>query len=390
MARPSVSRLRCRECGEPLEVRADLSGRRPNPDAPTLLGRYEAFLPFALAGDVVSLGEGATPVLMASSLGRLLGLERLLFKLEILNPTGSWIDRGSVASVQRARELRFSRIGTVCTGQLGASTAAYAARAGMSCVVLFGADADRQALAASALHGARLIQVRGSYPQIQAASVRLARGGGVYFANADDPFRVEGQKTLAFELAEQCPGGPPDYVVLPARGPGDAAPLVKGFREWREAGRDSSAPRIITVRVANDAPEAASFRLLRLPRSPQGLDGAGPIVEQLVSPAPAKRMAPTLLDSSGHRTVVVNPCEVDAASSLLAEEEGLLVSTESAAAVAGLIRETRLGAIPADARVVVVITGRAEPTSFSDGRPPLATSLRGLAQALADPALATQ
>jgi threonine synthase len=125
IVRLSSRRERCPGCAISLEVRVDVTGARPDPTAPTLLGRYRAFLPFDSVDPTSSLGEGGTPLVPAASLGRLLGVERLFFKLETLNPTGSSADRASVAGIQRARELGFTRIGIVSDGSLGRSLAAY-------------------------------------------------------------------------------------------------------------------------------------------------------------------------------------------------------------------------------------------------------------------------
>lgn len=338
-SRLSAAHSRCRSCGGRLDVCRDVADARPDSGARTLLGRYRALLPFGDESPAISLGEGGTPLLAANSLGSLLGLGRLFFKLESRNPTGSSADRGSVAAVRRALDLGSGRVGVVATGGLAGSTAAYAARAGLGCVVLCPSPPVCPVDAASA-HGARCIQVGAPYEAVCAASLRAGPRSAVYFLNRDDPFRAEGHKTLAFEVAEQTPEGPPDYVVIATAGGTDAAALAKGFREWRRAGLADAEPEIVEVSRA-------------------GAD------------------------------LVVDEREVRAAQQLLAHEEGLSVSADGAAAFAGLIRAARAGRFPSDGRLVVVLTGhaRTESDAAELGKArPSHTTLRGLARALADPA----
>jgi len=337
-----VRRWLCRTCLKPAEVRGNVSLARPDVNASTLLGRYRAFLPFARIDPSASLGEGGTPLLAAASLGRLLGLEQLFFKLESLNPSGDWDDRGSAAGVQRAKELGCRAVGVVWDGFSQASLPAYAARAGLGCYILTAQDVPAHPSPPTTGFGQRLVHVRAPYDALRQASRGLDGVAGVYFVNPDDPFRAEGLKTLAFELAEQCPQGPPDCVVVGQRSARDLWTLLKGFREWREAGLGDLEPSVIVA---------------------GSIDGA-------------LREGPP------------NDREVEAARRLLAAEEGLSVSADSAAAFVGLVREARAGRIPSGARVILLVTGRdtVERTHCERSEePPIRTSLRGLGRVLADP-----
>ncbi len=284
----------------------------------------------------LSLGEGGTPLLEASRLGRLLGLKRLFFKLESRNPTGTIADRGSVAGVQRARELGFTRVGVVSIDRLAPSLAAYAARAGLGCSVLLPAPADEPIWHAVTAYGARAVQVDAPYSSLLAASARLGARARTYFVNADDPFRLEGVKTLAFEVAELCPGGPPEWLLVGLESGEEARAMSKGFQEWHRAGLSSTEPGLIAVH-----PDQVDER------------------------------------------------DVWTARGLLAAEEGLVVSSDSAAAFARLVGDVRAGTIGAGDRVVVVLSGLGPADRgqvAGAGSRPIETTLGRLAAVLGDPA----
>ena len=312
--------------------------------ATDLLTRYRAFLPYTAIDPALSLGEGATPLIRSISLGPLLGLEQLAFKLETANPTGSCLDRGSVAVIQRARESGHRRIGTLAADGLSRSLAAYAARAGMRCTVLCSGPGPPEALDALLAHSARVVEVSAPPAALDRAAPGLARRTGIVFVSPDDPFLAEGQKTLGLELAEQHPGGPPDLVVVAAETEHEPLALAKGFDDWRDAGLAIIGPAILRVQ-------------------------SGPCGED------------------ERWTVAADARDAESARRLLAEEEGLLVG--SGAALAGLIRAVRSGRVARSARIVVVLTDRRPapaPAPDRAGRGPIRSTLRDLPRALSDPA----
>jgi threonine synthase len=317
---------------------------RPDRAAPDLLTRYRAFLPYAAVDPSLSLGEGATPLVRSASLGPLLRLEHLEFKLETANPTGSWLDRGSVAAIQRARELGRRRVAAIGAGTLARSLAAYAARGGLRYTVLCSGPCAPDAFEALRAYGARVVEVSAPQAALDRAARGLERRTGLSFVHPEDPFLAEGQKTLGLELAELSPGGPPDVVVLAAETEHERLALAKGFGEWRAAGLALVAPAILRVRT-------------------------GPCAED------------------ERWTIAAETREAEAARRLLAEEEGLLVG--SGAALAGLVRAVRSGRVARDARIAVILTDRRPgPTAAPDraGRGPIRSTLRGLPRILSDPA----
>ena len=324
-----------------LELCADAPDAQPAPTAPTLLGRYRAFQPPIQANVPLSLGEGRTPLLESAALGPLLRLERLAFKLEAANPTGSWIDRGTVALVQRAREAGVRRVAVLAHGGLATSTARYAARAGLRTTIVAaeGPAADGPAAEGPAASldtglairaGARLIGVPARPRTLATALRRAAVATGTVLVNADDPVWAAGLRTLAFELVDTEPvdtelidadgGLAPDLVVIASRTGAEGPALAAGFRAWRQAGLLEREPAVLVVRHGSTS-------------TPNGL--------------------------------VVDSRDAGAACRLLVEEEGIAASPSSAAALAGVVRRARAGEIAPDARVVVVL---------DDARPSLSDS----------------
>jgi threonine synthase len=358
---------------------------RPDPTARELLRRYAAFLPFTTFTPSLSMGEGGTPLVRARHVGDLVGLPRLDFKIEGLNPTGSFKDRGTIAGVERALSLGFRRVGTVSTGNMAASVAAYAARAGLPCTVLVSEDVPVEKLGAVSIHGPRLLRVAGDYGELYFESLRLGRETGTYFVNSDDPFRVEGQKTLGLELMEQCGDEPPDVVAVPCSAGGNAAAIVNGMTEWVAAGLGRQVPRLLVVQAAGCAPIASAFS--RGETTPAPWPHVDTIAHAISNPSPpsGERVLRGLRGGERGWAVAVDDREIDAAQHLLAEEEGLFVQPDAAAAYAGVVAALKSKLLKPTMRVVTIMTGHGlkDPTAF-DRSPaqPECVRLEDLARAL--------
>jgi threonine synthase len=197
---------------------------------PALAARYADRLPLG-SGPVVSLGEGSTPLLPAPRLSKRLGVDAWL-KCEGANPTGSFKDRGMTVAVTKAVEDGARVLVCASTGNTAASAAAYGARAGLRVVVLHPEGAvARSKLAQAQAYGARVLAVRGSFEDAFAAARSLAERPGYALVNSLNPYRIEGQKTAAFEIAEEL-GSPPDVLALPFGGGGNTVAYARGFGEW--------------------------------------------------------------------------------------------------------------------------------------------------------------
>jgi threonine synthase len=292
-----------------------------------LADRYRDRLPLGDATAVVSLGEGSTPLLPAPRLSERLGVE-LWLKWEGSNPTGSFKDRGMTVAVSMALEEGAEAVVCASTGNTAASAAAYAARAGIPAVILqpAGAVALGKVAQARAL-GARLLEVRGSFEDALDAARELARRGTHALVNSLNPHRLEGQKTAAFELADEL-GGPPDVLALPYGGGGNTRAYALGFEEL-----GAGLPRLLAGEAAGRADTVAT---------------AIRIVE------PAHRVeAEAAISSSGGAVVSLSDEEILAAWRDLAHLEGVFCEPSSAAGIAALAKERP----DAGTRAVCVITG---------------------------------
>lgn len=274
-----------------------------------LIERYRGRLPVSEATPVVTLGEGSTPLLPAPRIGRRLGVE-LYLKWEGANPTGSFKDRGMTVAISKALEAGASTVICASTGNTAASSAAYAARAGLTAVVLQpeGAVASGKLAQARAL-GARVLEVRGSFDQALTAARALADRGTHVLVNSLNPDRIEGQKTAAFEIAEEL-GSAPDVLALPYGGGGNLTAYRKGFDE------SGALPRLVAGEARErEATVASAIRI-----------GA---------PAHAEAAAEAIAASGGVVASLADEAILDAWREL-AHEEGVFCEPSSAAGLAAL------------------------------------------------------
>ncbi len=340
----------CASCDGVLEIaveaeclnRANLTGAG--------VWRYAPFLAVD-AGDAVSLAEGDTGLHRCERLGKDLGIAELYVKNEGENPTGSFKDRGMTVGVTKAIQLGASAVACASTGNTSASMAAYGARAGLrTIVVLPGGKVAMGKVAQAVVHGAEIIQVEGNFD----VAMKLVRelsldSGEVYLLNSINPFRLEGQKTLAFEVCESL-GRAPDAVVLPMGNAGNISAIWKGFREFKSAGFSQSLPRMFGAQAERAAPIVEHL----------GGTNESCRVEHPETVATAIRIgapvnwtkAVTAVRDSGGRAGVVSDEEILRAQRDLARMEGRFVEPASAAPIAYL----RKFGIEADT-VVCVCTG---------------------------------
>src|SRR5947209_449172 len=220
----------------------------------TLLARYARFLPVTEHTPDLSLGEGDTPLIRARHLPHLLGGAELLLKVEGMNPTGSFKDRGMVLAVARGRERDARTVVCASTGNTAASAAAYAAAAGIRCCVVLPAGYVAPGKLAQALtYGAVVAPIDGSFDDALAL-VRLAvERTGAELVNSINPFRLEGQKTGAFEICDAL-GRAPDVLALPVGNAGNITAYWNGFREYHDAGETNGLPRMWGFQAAGAAP----------------------------------------------------------------------------------------------------------------------------------------
>jgi threonine synthase len=315
-----------------------------------LIERYRQYLPVTDATPVITLNEGNTPLVQAIRLPKKIGFPKLnLFcKLEGLNPTGSFKDRGMTLAVSKAVESGAKAVICASTGNTSASAAAFATKAGLICYVLLPAGKVALGKLSQALmYGAEVVCVNGNFDVALDMVRELGKDGQVTIVNSINPFRLEGQKTAAFEVIEQL-GQAPDYLCIPVGNAGNICAYRRGFKQYKELGKASSAPRMHGFEAEGSA---AIVHGKPFP-NPETIATA----IRIGNPASWTEAVAAATDSNG-KIDMVSDDEILDAYRLLATTEGIFCEPSSAASVAGLLKHLKEGLIPADATVVCVLTG---------------------------------
>ena len=322
------------------------------------LWRYHAVLPVQTEAGIITLGEGGTPLLTVDRLGRLLGLNQLSIKDESVNPTGSFKARGLAMAISRAKELGATKVALPSAGNAGGAAAAYAARAGLEAFVFMPKDVPKAFVVECEMNGAHVELVDGLISDCGKLVGSLkAEKGWFELSTLKEPYRVEGKKTLGYELAEQRGWTLPDVIVYPTGGGTGLVGMWKAFEEMETMGWISSKrPRMVTVQAEGCAPMARAFHTGDLKAEPwvgastkaAGLRVPGGVGDALILKA---------LRESGGTAVTVSDEELLAEVATIGRVEGMFVCPEGGAAVAGLRKLVSQGWIDKDEEVVVFNTG---------------------------------
>jgi threonine synthase len=351
-------------CGAPLLARYDLeraaalTGPAEIAGRPPSLWRYHELLPVSSAGFAVSFGEGMTPLLPMERLGKELGLPRLLMKDESPLPTGSFKARGAAVAVSRAAELGATGVALPTNGNAGSAWAAYAARAGLPCLVVMPTDAPEITRAECVAAGAQTYLVDG----LIGDAGRLIRGavasrpGYLDASTLKEPYRLEGKKTIGLEIAEQLGWRAPDVIIFPTGGGVGLIGIAKGLRELRQLGWIGEAlPRLVAVQAAGCAPVVRAFE--------QQADETEPWPEArteafgLTVPDPLGGfLALEAIRATGGTAVAVTDQQLLASQRQAARAEGTWVCPEGAACFAAVGQLRRTGWLADSDEVVVVNT----------------------------------
>jgi threonine synthase len=346
----------CPECREPLFFAREPGQRRIHEDRAHPLERWLDFLPLERVDPGLSLGEGNTPLLEMPKLGFEAGVPELYAKFEAQNPTMSFKDRGTAAAIQKAVTLGFKRIGTVSTGNMAASTAAYGARAGLETTVLLKEEASRQSLLTAGVFGPRLVRVKGDYGSLFYRSLEIGRKLGIYFMNSVDPIRVEGYKVTGFEIFRQSGNRAPGYIFVPVSSGGHLIGLMRAFEDLLAEGLVDQYPKFIGIQAEGCAPLARAFAAGR-PRF-ERFEGAHTIAQGISNPAPpAGNAVLHMIREHGGILLAVSDAEILDAQRALAVREGLFCQPESAVTWAGLARLAREDRMAGTGSAVLVLTG---------------------------------
>jgi threonine synthase len=353
----------CKKCGDLLEIKYDvdelagaLKGEWQN--SPLSVWRYRDFMPINDFSKIVSLNEGGTGLHPCSRLAKHLGVRRLYVKNEGENPTGSFKDRGMTVGVTKAMELGVKSVICASTGNTSASLAAYAAKAGLQCAVLIPSGKIAYGkLSQAMIYGAKVIQVRGNFDQALDVVLKLSeKHRSIYLLNSINPFRIEGQKSLGYEICDQLNQEAPDRVVVPVGNAGNISAIWKGFTEFHELGVVKTLPKMTGIQAAGSAPIAKAIKTGSDTIVPVSAPETIATAIRIGAPVSWKKALNAIRESHGTAETVTD-AEILSAQKMLARVEGLFVEPASASSIAGLIKLVENGTIDKDEQLVCVTTG---------------------------------
>jgi threonine synthase len=352
----------CDNCFAPLEVSYDLDGIRVTREEisrrPRNIWRYRELLPLNSYESAVDLGTGLSTLHKAANLGKQLGLNNLYIKDDTVNPTNSFKDRPASVAVSKAREFGAVAVGCPSTGNLAASVAAHAAKAGLPCYIFVPSDTELNKVLQASVYGARIIAVNGTYDQANRLAAQAAEHYGWAFANINlRSYYVEGSKTLAFEVCEQLGWEAPDSFIIPLGSGALFCAVHRGLEQFKKVGLIEDKPtRLIGAQAEGCAPIADAFKA--------GLDDVRPIEHPHTL---AKSLA--IGDpgdgyyvlrnarATGGTVEAVSDEEILEAIKLVAEKEGVFAEPAGGVTIAVLKRLAEEGYFEADEKVVCAVTG---------------------------------
>ena len=314
-----------------------------------LINKYREFLPVNDNTPVVTLNEGNTPLIKADNLAKKIGIDAEIYlKYEGCNPTGSFKDRGMTMAVSKAAEAKSEAIICASTGNTSAAAAAYGAKAGMKTFVLIpdGYIALGK-LSQAMMYGAEIIAIQGNFDQALERVIEISEKYGVTLVNSLNPFRIEGQKTGAFEIIEAL-GDAPDYHFIPVGNAGNITAYFKGYEEWHNSKKISRLPKMMGFEAEGAAAIVRGERIMK----PETLATA----IRIGNPASWKQ-AERARDLSNGIIDCVTDDEIVEAYKLLASSEGVLCEPASAASVAGLIKSNKKHIVKEGSKIVCILTG---------------------------------
>jgi len=346
----------CSDCQEPLLYHYPQRKRAFNLGKLWSLEEFLDFLPLSEVHPEISLSEGRTPLLKLNNIGEKYGLPTVFAKNEALNPTSSFKDRGTAVAIQKAVSKGIARIGTVSTGNMASSTAAYGAKAGLKTVVLVKEDTPIEKLLSISLHNPVLISVKGDYGELFYQSSRIGRKQNIYFMNSVDPFRIEGYKVTGFEIFLQLDSKVPDYIFIPVSSGGHLIGLMRAFLDLRQTGMIQKLPVFIGIQARGCAPIAKAYR--RGKSRVDRIRKAVTIAHAISNPdPPGGNIALNLIQTHGGMILDVSDEEILNAQRILAEKEGIFCLPASATTLAGLLKLSGMRSLKFTDQVVLIITG---------------------------------
>ncbi|MDR1993714.1 MAG: threonine synthase [Nitrososphaerota archaeon] len=354
----------CKKCGDILEIKFDINELTENIDIydwktkPISVWRYRPFMPIHESAKLITLGEGGTGLHHSEHLGTELCINNLYIKNEGENPTGSFKDRGMTVGVTKAIELGARHVICASTGNTSASLAAYAARAGIRCTVLIPSGKIAYGkLSQAMIHGAKVLQVKGNFDEALEFVFKLGeKHKEIYLLNSINPFRIEGQKSLGYEICDQLNYETPDAIVIPVGNAGNISAVWKGLTEFYQLGLIKKLPKMIGIQAQGSAPIAHAIKT--------GNDKIIPVENpetiataiRIGAPVSWKKAINAIQESHGTAETVTDE-EILDAQKTLARIEGIFVEPASASSIAGLKKLIKKGIVLENEKIVCITTG---------------------------------
>ena len=366
---PTKGLYTCKRCGGKLDIIydygaiADRVGKKELAKRPSGVWKYLEFLPIANRKNIVTLGEGGTPLLEAKNLARELKLKHLFLKDETRNPTGSFKDRPMSVGVSKALEFGAKTVVSASSGNAAIALAAYAAKTGIKCYTFVPAGAPLSKLAQLSMHGARVVRAKArgkgdpTYRLMREAWQRFG-WHPIPSAGAFNPYQPEGSKTISYEIIEQLGWEVPDWVMVPTGAGTLLSGNAKGYLEFTQLGFVKRMPRLASIQAEGCAPLVKAFKEGTPPHEIPTWPSPKTVASGLVDPYPwdADTAIPAIKRSDG-AAETVSDGEILDAEKLLAKSEGIFAEPSGAAGLAGLRKLLDAGIVNRSDVVVVEVTG---------------------------------
>jgi threonine synthase len=354
----------CKKCGDILEIKFEANELAENlktsdwKTKPLSVWRYRPFMPIHESTKIVTLGEGGTGLHRSERLCTELGIKNFYVKNEGENPTGSFKDRGMTMGVTKAVELGARHVICASTGNTSASLAAYAARAGIRCTVLIPSGKIAYGkLSQAMIHGAKVLQVKGNFDEALEFVLKLAeKHKDIYLLNSINPFRIEGQKSLGYEICEQLNYEVPDRIIIPVGNAGNISAVWKGLTEFYQLGLIKKLPKMTGIQAAGSAPIVQAIKTNSDKIVPVENPETVATAIRIGAPVSWKKAFLAIRESHGTAETVTDE-EILDAQKTLARVEGIFVEPASASSIAGLKKLIKRGVIMEDEKVVCITTG---------------------------------
>jgi len=346
----------CPDCKGPLLYHYPEKERSIHREKSHTLEVFSDFLPMDNVDHSLLLGEGNSPLVKLRRISKEFHVPYMYVKDESFNPTGSFKDRGTAVAIQKAVSLHIDRIGTVSTGNMATSTAAYGAKAKRKAFVFIKEDISTEKLLSCGIYGPIMIKVKGDYGELTYKSFELGRKHDIYFMNSVDPFRIEGYKVIGLEIFLQLGTQPPDYIFAPMSSGGHMIGLIRAYAELKEQEQIEKMPTFIGVQAEGCSPIAQAFRsgaseVIRIEK-------ANTVAQAITNPdPPGGNLILNMIRENNGLILAVSDVEILIAQKMLAEKEGIFCLPASATTLAGFLEMSKTNTFKDSDKVVLVVSG---------------------------------